>query len=273
LGDWEEKYVFADRQRVQQVLLNLISNAVKYNREGGWVTVSCEERQGAVRICVRDTGAGISPENLAKLFRPFERLGAADTNIQGTGLGLACSKAFVEAMDGVIGVESVAGSGSVFWFELPQAARPDGEIELQAEADSCPAAITAVSGKILYVEDNAANLSLVRRVLARFPQIEFLSAARAAEGVRMARGEMPDVILMDLHLPDFWGDEALRRLRADPATRTIPVVMLSADATPGQIEALLAQGAHSYLTKPLDCDKLVETIGAILGNEVPAHAG
>lgn len=272
LGEWEERYVLADRQKLQQVLLNLISNAVKYNREGGWVALTCEESAGTVRISVRDSGPGLSAESVAKLFRPFERLGAADTNIEGTGLGLSCSKTFVEAMDGVIGVDSVVGEGSVFWFELTAVAKPVLDGEPAAGEELRRELVTMAPGKVLYVEDNPANLNLVRRILAPYPQIEFVAATRASEGVLMARAERPDLILMDLHLPDFWGDEALRRLRSDPVTRPIPVVMLSADATPAQIEALLAQGAHSYLIKPLECGRLLATMSAILGDEVPVHA-
>jgi CheY-like chemotaxis protein len=247
---------------------------VKYNRAGGTVTLTCEERtQGEVRISVRDTGSGIPPEGLAKLFVPFERLGAVETGIEGTGLGLASSKIFAEAMNGVIGVDSVVGEGSVFWLELQRAAAPSEEIEGGPEPGiaSCAAA-DVHRGAVLYIEDNPANLKLVKRLLARFPQIEFLSATRGEDGVRLARKAHPDLILLDLHLPDFWGDEVLRRLREDPETCEIPVVMLSADATQNQIDRLMAAGAYSYMTKPIDCQRLIEMVDEILKNETLAHA-
>jgi PAS domain S-box-containing protein len=274
LGLQEDDYVVADRQRLQQVLLNLLSNAVKYNRAGGTVTLTCEERtEGVVRISVRDTGLGISPEGLAKLFVPFERLQAAEAGIEGTGLGLASSKIFVEAMDAVIGVDSVVGEGSVFWLELPSAPIPSEELAPQAESVIAKCAVDDLHrGAVLYIEDNPANLKLVKRVLARYPQIEFLSATRGEDGVRLARQALPDLILLDLHLPDFWGDEVLRRLREDPTTCEIPVVMLSADATQRQIDRLLAAGAYSYMTKPIDCQRLIEMVDEILKNETLAHA-
>jgi PAS domain S-box-containing protein len=279
LGAREHLYMMADRQRLRQVLLNLLSNAVKYNRESGSITLNCEEQiEGMVRISVCDTGFGIPPEGLAKLFVPFERLEAAAAGIEGTGLGLACSKIFVEAMEGVMGVDSVAGEGSVFWFELRPAAIPSEEPEDEPESTSGCAVdgLHAIGGvhqaTVLYIEDNMANLKLVKRILSRYRQIEFLSATRGEDGVRLARESCPDLILLDLHLPDFWGDEVLRVLREDPATRQIPVVMLSADATQHQIDRLLAAGAHSYMTKPIDCQRLIETVEAILTNETLANA-
>jgi PAS domain S-box-containing protein len=273
LGLQEDDYVVADRQRLQQVLLNLLSNAVKYNRAGGTVTLACEERtEGEVRISVRDTGLGIPPEDLAKLFVPFERLGAAEAGIEGTGLGLASSKIFVEAMNAVMGVDSVVGEGSVFWLDLQRAAAPFEELERAPEAGIASRAVDeGHKGIVLYIEDNLTNLKLVKRVLARYPQIEFLSASRGEDGVRLAREAHPDLILLDLHLPDFWGDEVLRRLREDPITREIPVVMLSADATQHQIDRLLAAGAYSYMTKPIDCQRLIEMVDEVL-NETLANA-
>ncbi|MGA3239418.1 MAG: ATP-binding protein [Bryobacteraceae bacterium] len=273
LGLQEDDYVVADRQRLQQVLLNLLSNAVKYNRAGGTVTLTCEDRtEGEVRISVRDTGLGIPPEDLAKLFVPFERLGAAEAGIEGTGLGLASSRIFVEAMNAVMGVDSVVGEGSVFWLDLQRAAAPLEELERVPEAGIASRAVDeGHKGIVLYIEDNLTNLKLVKRVLARYPQIEFLSASRGEDGVRLAREAHPDLILLDLHLPDFWGDEVLRRLREDPITREIPVVMLSADATQHQIDRLLAAGAYSYMTKPIDCQRLIEMVDEVF-SETLANA-
>jgi PAS domain S-box-containing protein len=272
LGSQGDDYVMADRQRLQQVLLNLLTNAVKYNRDGGAVTLACEQRQGMVRISVSDTGPGISPAGLAKLFVPFERLEAAETGIEGTGLGLATSKIFVEAMDAVLGVDSVVGEGSVFWLDLQPAAAPSEELASEPGFGIATYAVDEIhQGAVLYIEDNPANLKLVKRFLARYPQIEFLSASLGEDGVRLARKARPDLILLDLHLPDFWGDEVLRRLREHPSTCEIPVVMLSADATPHQIDRLLAAGAHSYMTKPIDCQRLIETVDKILKREILAH--
>jgi CheY-like chemotaxis protein len=226
-----------------------------------------------VRISVSDTGPGISPEGLAKLFVPFERLEAAETGIEGTGLGLATSKIFVEAMDAVLGVDSVVGEGSVFWLDLQPAAAPSEELASEPGFGIATYAVDEIhQGAVLYIEDNPANLKLVKRFLARYPQIEFLSASLGEDGVRLARKARPDLILLDLHLPDFWGDEVLRRLREHPSTCEIPVVMLSADATPHQIDRLLAAGAHSYMTKPIDCQRLIETVDKILKREILAHA-
>jgi CheY-like chemotaxis protein len=259
----DDRYVWADRQRLQQVLLNLLSNAIKYNRPGGAVTLACTP-SGAetLRLAVTDTGPGIPPEGVAKLFVPFERLGAAETGIEGTGLGLALSKIFVDSMGGSIGVESTVGQGTTFWLDLSVAAAP-GEAASRPEASSGEIALEECGERtVLYIEDNLSNVELVERLLRRFPSFQLLSATRGEQGVQLARERLPDLILLDLHLPDIWGDEVLRRLRADPATHDIPVVMLSADATGDQVRRLLAAGARSYLTKPLDCQELLRTIHA-----------
>jgi PAS domain S-box-containing protein len=274
LGLQEDSFVQADRQRLQQVLLNLLSNAVKYNRNGGAVTLTCKEQApGLVRVGVRDTGPGIPPEGLAKLFVPFERLGAAEAGIEGTGLGLASCKIFLEAMDSVIGVDSMVGEGSVFWFDLQTAAAPSGELERERISDSAGRAMDGdQEGIVLYIEDNLTNLILVEQVLAPYRKLQFLSATRGEDGVRLANEAKPNLILLDLHLPDFWGDEVLRRLKADPNTCDIPVLMLSADATQHQIDRLMAAGAHSYMTKPIDCRRLIEMVGEILKNGALANA-
>jgi two-component system sensor histidine kinase/response regulator len=258
-------YVLADRQLLLQVLLNLLSNATKYNRDGGAVIVTCEPRStGFVRIAISDNGPGIGADAQAKLFVPFERLSAAESGIEGTGLGLAVSKNFIEAMGGSIGVETAPGAGATFWIELRSAAVP----EIQAELDSCTRSAgvldTSSVGKVLYIEDNLANLELVKRMLARFPDIELFSTTRGENGLRLARERRPDLILLDLHLPDMSGGSVLRALRADAQTREIPVVMLTADATPGQAETLLAAGARRYLTKPIEYGQLLEAVSEIL---------
>jgi PAS domain S-box-containing protein len=251
-------HVHADRQRLKQVLLNFIANAVKYNRPRGSVTVSCAAVAGRVRISVRDTGAGIPEEKRALLFQPFERLGADQGGIEGTGLGLAVSKGLTEAMGGTIGVESEIDVGSTFWIELPQDDAP-ARAEVEAPPSPVPTA-AATSGTILYVEDNRSNVRLLERLLGRRRGVHLVTAASGEAALDRARRHRPDLILLDLHLPDIPGEEVLRRLWADPATRPIPVAILSADATASQSQRLLAAGAVAYLTKPLQLTGLLRLL-------------
>ncbi|MGH2656418.1 MAG: ATP-binding protein [Actinomycetota bacterium] len=261
--EWEAdaasgRYVMADRQRLRQVLLNLVSNAVKYNRPNGEVRVSFRERDGRARLEVADTGPGIPPEDRERLFVPFERLG--QTEAEGTGLGLALSKGLVEAMGGSIGMESRDGEGSLFWVELFEARAPvpsarGAELEEPLESEVPDRART-----VLYIEDNPVNLGLVDKILARRPGIRLLSAMRGGLGLELARLHRPDLILLDVHLPDMPGEEVLRRLREDPATRHVPVVVISADAMPERVQRLLAAGARAYLTKPLDVRRLLNLV-------------
>jgi PAS domain S-box-containing protein len=256
------RYVRADRHRLNQILLNLMSNAIKYNRQGGTVTVSCEDApQGRVRIGVSDNGSGIPPEKLALLFTPFERLGAEQTGIEGTGLGLALSRGLAEAMGGKIGVISEVDSGSTFWIELDAASEVSTAVTAPAEAPTAPLSVGDVSGTILYIEDNASNVRLVERLLKqRRPAIRLLHASDGMIGIDMALAHKPDLIFLDLHLPDTPGDEVLRRLWEDTRTRGIPVAVLSADATLSQSRRLIATGAKAYLTKPLDVSRMLALI-------------
>ena len=258
----QARYVRADRHRLNQILLNLMSNAVKYNRPGGSVTVGCEEApEGRVRIAVTDTGAGIPPEKLALLFTPFERLGADQTGIEGTGLGLALSRGLAEAMGGKVGVRSEIDRGSTFWVELDGTTEAAVDAKVPRDSDATPVTIASVSGTILYIEDNASNVRLVERLLKqRRPAITLLHANDGAVGLRMALSCKPDLIFLDLHLPDTSGDEVLRRLWEDTRTREIPVAVLSADATLSQSRRLIATGAKAYLTKPLDVSKMLALI-------------
>jgi len=263
----DSRYVLADRQRLQQVLLNLLSNAIKYNRQGGTVTLACRHTGVAdtLRLAITDTGLGISPEGQTRLFVPFERLGAAESGIEGTGLGLAFTKLFVEAMGGSIGVESTVGEGTTFWLELALAAAPASESEFESESGSGEISLEDCGERtVLYIEDNLSNLELVQRILRRSPQIRIVSAVRGDQGVELAREHRPDLILLDLHLPDIWGDEVLHRIRADAALREIPIIMLSADATAEQIKRLLAAGAQDYLTKPINRQELLRTMYSYL---------
>jgi PAS domain S-box-containing protein len=263
-GAWQDIHVLADRQRLTQVLLNLVGNAVKYNRDGGSVRIAWTAVSGRVRIAVQDTGAGIPSDKLGLLYQPFERLGAEQRLIEGTGLGLAVTKGLTEAMGGTVGVSSVVDEGSTFWIELPETAPLVGAASSPAVAAA--ARDGAAAGTVLYVEDNPSNVRLLERLLARRGSVRLLTTASGSHALQLASAERPALILLDLHLPDMRGDEVLRRLWSHPATRGIPVAVLSADATPKQRERLLAAGAVAYLTKPLDLARLL----ALLRETIPA---
>lgn len=268
-------YVLADHQRLKQVLLNLLANAIKYNRNGGTVTVSGRQiPQDRIRIAVTDTGVGIAPERLARLFTPFERLGVEQTGVEGTGLGLTLSKRLVEAMGGTLGVESTAGRGSTFWVELPRAEDLPDRLERMSRSAPPRAELMASSKArvVLYIEDNLSNLKLLQRLLAHRPEVKLLPAMQGRMGLDLAREHQPDLILLDLHLPDMLGDEVLWKLQATPETSRIPVVVISADATAGQIDRLLAAGARAYLTKPLDVKKCLDLLDEILNESAGSHA-
>ncbi len=254
-------HVLADRQRLQQVLLNLLSNAVKYNVDRGSITISfAESKKRHLRLEIADTGIGISNGDRGRLFSPFERLGAAQIGIEGTGLGLAVSKRLIEAMGGEITARSELGHGSVFSIELPAAVAPEQRVRHDDKGPIMVKAAGDCDYTVLYIEDNVANLQLIEYLLSFRPGIKLMPAMQGRLGLELARQHQPDLILLDLHLPDIGGDEVLRRLRADPQTRRIPVVMISADATPGQIERLKREGAVEYLTKPLDVNQLLATM-------------
>jgi signal transduction histidine kinase/ActR/RegA family two-component response regulator len=249
----------ADRQRLSQVLVNLISNAVKYNHRDGRITISCRaEGAGRAVIVVSDTGPGLSAENIERIFLPFERLGAERTAVEGTGIGLPLARSLTEAMGGQLTAVSVLGQGAAFTVSLPRA--PDlVHVPAPAPAPEPPAAgrVRARAGiSILYIEDNPANIELVSRFLHARPNTRLTSAASGRAGIECAARDRPDIILLDLHLPDLDGDEVLRELRADPATAAIPVAVLSADASRGVIHRLLAGGALAYLTKPIELAEL-----------------
>jgi CheY-like chemotaxis protein/anti-sigma regulatory factor (Ser/Thr protein kinase) len=255
----------ADRQRLKQVLLNLASNAVKYNHDEGTIRFACAATpDGKVRIDVADTGPGLSDDQIGRLFVPFERLGAENTGVEGTGIGLALSRHLVEAMAGTLEVRSTPGEGATFTVELPAAQNPlagDGADEADRQSE---ALAPDVAGGVLYIEDNPSNLRLVERIVSHRDGIQLFTSTRGAEGLDLARAHHPDLILLDLHLPDLGGGEVLARLQADPATSDIPVVIVSADATPGQIDRLMAAGALHYLTKPLDVGELLAVLDRLL---------
>jgi len=254
-------YVLADRQRLQQVVLNILSNAVKYNRPGGRVSVTTEDGPGpGLVLHVIDTGRGIESAKLQRLFTPFERLGAEATGVEGTGLGLALSKHLIELMGGTLDVQSRFGEGSTFSVTLPVVAGPSATPDDERDRASAEPAPPGRDLVVLSIEDNPANLKLIEQCLAGRPRTKVLSAPRGQLGLELARAHRPDMILLDLHLPDVQGAEVLDRLRADPRTSAIPIVILSADATPAQVTRLLAAGAHAYLTKPLDLHQLLAVV-------------
>jgi signal transduction histidine kinase/response regulator RpfG family c-di-GMP phosphodiesterase len=275
LSVYGDRHVQADRQRLKQVLLNLLSNAIKFNRSNGLVVLRCEEtRNQRLRIEVADTGTGIDEEGLKKIFIPFERLGADRNAVEGTGLGLALSKRMIEAMGGTIGVQSTAGVGSKFFFELSLV---EHSAEQKVDRDF-PAGLTgqgaSYEGTILYIEDNLSNIRLIEQILARYPGVHLLEAMQGQLGLDLANTHAPDWILLDLHLPDMPGEEVLRNLRRDPRTEGIPVTVLSADATPSQIGRLKTAGAREYLTKPLDVRQMIALLEETLRRDQPEeHPG
>ena len=257
-------FVKADWIRVKQVLINLLSNAIKYNKKNGTVTVRFTvSTPGRIRIGIEDTGEGLPPEKLAQLFQPFNRLGKEGGAEEGTGIGLVVSKRLVELMGGVIGVESTVGKGSVFWIELNLTAAPQAAAELTVLAPA-PIQANAPVRTLLYVEDNPANMMLVEEIIARRSDLRLLSATDGRRGIELARAAQPDIILMDINLPDINGIEALKILRVDPVTKHIPVVALSANAMPHDIEQGLAAGFFRYLTKPIKINEFMDTLDVAL---------
>jgi PAS domain S-box-containing protein len=255
--------VMADQQRLKQVILNLLSNAIKYNRAEGRVSISCQEREGGrLRLSIRDTGNGISPENLGKLFVPFERLGAEYTAVEGNGIGLSLSRQLMTLMGGEIGVDSVVGEGSTFWIELELGAEAAHSTLSDQTVEMGYGVLNQREEKptILYIEDNLSNLKLVESILRRYFHIELLSSMQGSIGLQLARQHHPDLILLDLHLPDIMGDKVLAQLLEDEETKDIPVIMLSADATERQVQRLMEIGATNYLTKPLDVNRFLAVL-------------
>ncbi|QQS04984.1 MAG: PAS domain S-box protein [Fibrobacterota bacterium] len=262
-------FVHADRTRLKQILLNLLSNAIKYNRDGGVVEVSFRKTEnGEIRIEVRDTGEGLPPEKIEQLFQPFNRLGQEASGEEGTGIGLVVAKQLVEMMEGRIGVDSAVGTGSVFWFELVTGAEPV-LAEVLEETEQLDPVLNqplpqAALRTLLYVEDNPANLSLVEQLVARRPELRLVTAVTGNLGIELARAKRPELILMDINLPDISGFEALRILRQDPSTSHIPIVAISANAMPHDIARGLKAGFFLYLTKPIKIAEFNSTLDAAL---------
>jgi signal transduction histidine kinase/CheY-like chemotaxis protein len=257
--------VRADYTRLKQVLLNLLSNAVKYNKAGGKVILSCTDGDnGRLRITVSDTGRGIDASRLEELFQPFNRLGAEGSNIEGAGIGLVITRQLMELMGGTLGVDSVVGEGSRFWVELPlySGAAPAGAWEKIEQQRTSTA--TGQAYKVLYVEDNPANMKLVENMFAPHKDCTLLSAATAEQGLAVAMADSPDLILMDINLPGMDGYDALALLRKTPATESIPVIAISANAMPDDLQRAEAAGFDEYITKPVDADRLLATVFSIL---------
>ncbi len=263
----EPLHVLADRTRVKQVFVNLLSNAIKYNRVGGRVEVRCNRGPGGfVRVSFQDTGGGLSPRKLAQLFQPFNRLGQESGAVEGTGIGLVVCKQLVELMGGAIGVDSTVGVGSLFWVDLQACGGTEalsGVLPVAPTPDGAAAPGTPLR-TVLCVEDNPANLLLVARLLARRGDIRLLSAKDGRRGIEMAHAHRPDVILMDINLPGISGLTALKILAGDATTAQIPVVALSANAMPRDIEKGLEAGFFRYLTKPIRVNEFMDTLDLAL---------
>ena len=255
-------FVQADRTRVKQVIINLLTNAIKYNSNQGTVEVKVAEKtSGRIRVSISDCGAGLSFEQIEQLFQAFNRLGQEANGVEGTGIGLVVAKRLVELMGGEIGVESTIGKGSVFWFELIST----NESRLLTDIDN-PAVLDQTNNNrvkmytMLYVEDNPANLKLVEQIIARRPDLQLLTAVNGNSGLKSAIESQPDVILMDINLPDISGFEVLKNLRSNPVTTHIPVIALSANAMPRDIKEGLKAGFFCYITKPIKVNEFIEAL-------------
>ena len=259
-------FINVDRTRIKQVLINLLFNAVKYNKPQGTVTVECEARPGEIlRVSVRDTGTGLTREQLDQLFQPFNRLGREFGSEEGTGIGLVVTKRLVDLMGGAIGAESTVGEGSLFWIDLVLVEAPHFSLR-ESESASVDRTVPEGTPKrtLLYVEDNPANLELVEQLIARRADLRLLSAADGGSGIEFARSYQPEVILMDINLPGISGIEAMKILRADPSTAHIPIIALSANAVPRDIEKGLEAGFFDYLTKPIKVNEFMKVLDVAL---------
>jgi signal transduction histidine kinase/CheY-like chemotaxis protein len=268
----DDVWIAADPQRLKQILLNLLANAVKYNRDAGSVIVRLKRLGDRARIEVTDTGQGIPQDQLPRLFIPFERLGAESTGVEGTGLGLVLALRLAEAMNGTLGAESQPWIGSTFHIELPLAEAPDQRVAAPLPSRLTVAGPAAESNgetrRVLYIEDDVANTHLMSRLFAEEPRLELMTTMYGKLGIELARQHVPDLILLDAHLPDLGGDEVIKRLRGDSVTRAIPVIAVSADATGESRARLTALGAEQYLTKPLTLNVVLTAVWDVLDKPV-----
>ncbi|MDP3352874.1 MAG: PAS domain S-box protein [Flavobacteriaceae bacterium] len=260
-------YVKADHQKLKQVMLNLVNNAVKYNDESGLVTIRIKHQNEKIRIYITDTGKGIASEEINKLFNPFQRIGTEISIIEGTGLGLAVSKKLIEAMNGSIGVESEIDKGSTFWIELPQTESQNGHHERMGDFKANETVNKNISGTLLYIEDNISNQQLVKQIMdTQRTSVNLITNMYGKNALNLAIDYKPDLILLDLDLPDIHGSKVLKLLLNNSKTKEIPVIVLSADATEKQIENLLKAGAKAYLTKPIDVLELLKEVDKTMNN-------
>lgn len=254
-----EVWVRGHDRKLRQVFANLLSNAIKYNSSPGRVQLTCLVDAGRARVAVTDTGPGLAAEDIEAAFAPFQRL-RPDEHTAGTGLGLSVARSLVQAMGGEMGVDTELGAGSTFWVDLPLASAPQS-----ADTEThMPDADAPRGPLVLYIDDRPENILLVRRILARRPGVEMIHVPVGLKGLELARSRLPDLILLDLELPDIEGSEVLERLREDPLTRAIPVVVVSAQAGPDRIERLLASGARAYFTMPYDVNKFLDVVDEML---------
>lgn len=272
--------LLADRQRVRQILLNLLSNAIKYNRAGGHVRVGWVLDEGVVRLSVRDEGQGIAPELQGRLFQPFDRLGAEVTQVEGAGIGLALTRSLAELMGGSVGVVSTPGEGATFTVTLPAHHGVDeGEAPPAREVRPAQDPLSGLGGAamLLYIEDNEPNVHVVEHLLTLRPGWRMIHAALGGLGIELARAHRPDLVLLDLHLPDLAGRDVLRSLKRRDDTKDIPVAVLTADASSGLERTLLDAGAETFLTKPLDVDLVLALLDDVArrraGGDPEGHEG
>ncbi len=258
-------YVSADYTRLKQVFINLISNAIKYNRADGRVDVYCENRGERVRVCIRDTGPGIAPEQRAGLFEPFNRLGAEGSDVEGTGIGMMITSQFAEMMGAELDFDSVVGQGSTFWVEMDLLEQ--GEDQQQSRSMDEPGAVSDYSGKqlVLYIEDNPANMKFMQQVLARQENYHMLAAYTPSEGIELATSKLPNLILLDINLPEMDGYEVLKILKDDRRTMNIPVIAVTASAMAEHVARGEASDFFEYITKPVDIQKLLQAMQAAIG--------